>query len=142
MPYMHLLSDSGMNYTLNRPLLDGTSPATLKEIGAVASRIRGCDSWHTVSRRAEAEKGWADAASYYHWAEFHLPAGDALVADNALHRQRPIAREEIVRWLARFYPDMGFAHPGGSLDNAGKRTCPSIPTTPSNSRKRSSDAEA
>ena len=28
----------GMNYTLNRPLLDGTSPARLKEIGAVAPR--------------------------------------------------------------------------------------------------------
>ncbi len=25
MPYLHLLADPGMNYTLNRPLLDGTS---------------------------------------------------------------------------------------------------------------------
>ena len=35
MPYMHMLSDPGMNYTLNRPLLDGTSAARIK--GAVAT---------------------------------------------------------------------------------------------------------
>jgi hypothetical protein len=39
MPYLHLLPDPGMNYTLNRPLLDGTSPARIKEIGAVAPQI-------------------------------------------------------------------------------------------------------
>jgi pimeloyl-ACP methyl ester carboxylesterase len=81
MPYMHLLPDPGMNYTLNRPLLDGTSPARLKEISAVAPRIRDYDSWHTVwlelANRAEAEQRWLDAASYYHGAEFYLPAGAA-----------------------------------------------------------------
>jgi hypothetical protein len=81
MPYIHMLPDPGMNYTLNRPLLDGTSPARLKEIGAVAPRIKDYESWHTVwlglATRAEAEKRWADAASYYHGAEFYLPAGDA-----------------------------------------------------------------
>jgi pimeloyl-ACP methyl ester carboxylesterase len=80
MPYLHLLSDPGMNYTLNRPLLDGTSPARLKEIGTVAPHINDYDSWHTVwlelARRAESEQRWLDAASYYHGAEFYLPAGD------------------------------------------------------------------
>jgi hypothetical protein len=81
MPYIHMLPDPGMNYTLNRPLLDGTSPARLKEIGAVAPRIKDYESWHTVwlelAMRAESEKRWSDAASYYHGAEFYLPAGDA-----------------------------------------------------------------
>jgi hypothetical protein len=81
MPYIHMIPDPGMNYTLNRPLLDGTSATRLKEIGAVAHRIRDYESWHTVwlelATRAEAEKRWADAASYYHGAEFYLPAGDA-----------------------------------------------------------------
>ena len=57
MPYLHLLPDPGMNYTLNRPLLDGLSTARLKEIGAVASRIKDYESWHSVwlelAKRAE-----------------------------------------------------------------------------------------
>jgi pimeloyl-ACP methyl ester carboxylesterase len=81
MPFIHMLPDPGMNYTLNRPLLDGTSPARLKEVGAVAPRIKDYASWHQawleLATRAEAEKRWADAASYYHGAEFYLPAGDA-----------------------------------------------------------------
>jgi hypothetical protein len=48
MPFMHLLPDPGMNYTLNRPLLDGTSPARLKEIGAIAPRIKDYDSWYAA----------------------------------------------------------------------------------------------
>jgi hypothetical protein len=80
MPFMHMLLDPGMNYTFNRPLLDGTSPARLKEVGAIAPRIKDYDSWHTawleLAKRAEAEKRWLDAASYYHGAEFYLPAGD------------------------------------------------------------------
>ena len=39
MPFMHMLPDSGMNYTLNRPLLDGTSPARLREIGSVVGAL-------------------------------------------------------------------------------------------------------
>src|SRR5262249_22128883 len=81
MPFMHMLPDPGMNYTFNRPLLDGTSPARLKELSAIAPRIKDYDSWHNVwlevAKKAEAEKRWADAASYYHGAEFYLPAGDA-----------------------------------------------------------------
>jgi pimeloyl-ACP methyl ester carboxylesterase len=80
MAYLHMLSDPGMNYTLNRPLLDGTSPARIKEIGAVAPEIKDYESWHAVwlglAKRAEAEQRWLDAASYYHGAEFYLPAGE------------------------------------------------------------------
>jgi hypothetical protein len=80
MPFMHLLPDSGMNYTLNRPLLDGTSPARLKEVGGIAPLIKDYDSWHSawlgLAQKAEAEQRWLDAASYYHGADFYLPAGD------------------------------------------------------------------
>ena len=67
MPYMHMLSDPGMNYTLDRPLLDGMSAARIKEIDAVAPQIKNYESWHAVwlrlAKRAEAEKRWIDAAS-------------------------------------------------------------------------------
>ena len=80
MPFMQMLPDPGMNYTFNRPLLDGTSPARLKEVGAIAPRIKDYNSWNTawldLAKRAEVEKRWLDAASYYHGAEFYLPAGD------------------------------------------------------------------
>jgi hypothetical protein len=80
MPFLHMLPDVGMNYTFNRPLLDGTSPARLKELSAIAPRIKDYDSWYTVwlevAKKAEAEKRYLDAASYYHGAEFYLPAGD------------------------------------------------------------------
>ena len=56
-------------------------PPRLKELSAIAPRIKDYESWHDVwlekARKAEAEKRWADAASYYHGAEFYLPAGDA-----------------------------------------------------------------
>ena len=48
MPYMHMLSDPGMNYTLNRPLLDGRSAARITEIGAVAPQIKNYESWYAV----------------------------------------------------------------------------------------------
>jgi hypothetical protein len=77
MPYMHMLADPGMNYTLNRPLMDGTSQARIREVGAVASQItdyQSChDVWLTLAKRAEAENRWLDAASYYHGAEFICP---------------------------------------------------------------------
>jgi hypothetical protein len=80
MPFLHMLPDVGMNYTFNRPLLDGTSPARLKELSAISPRIKDYDSWYTVwlevAKKAEAEKRYLDAASYYHGAEFYLPAGD------------------------------------------------------------------
>jgi hypothetical protein len=59
MPFMQMLPDPGMNYTFNRPLLDGTSPARLKEVGAIAPRIKDYDSWNTawldLAKRAEVE---------------------------------------------------------------------------------------
>src|SRR5262245_37047618 len=80
MPYLHLLADPGMNYTLNRPLLDGTSSDRIAEVSAVAPHIEDYASWHDVwlalAERARAEHRWLDAASYYHAAEFYLPAGD------------------------------------------------------------------
>ena len=81
MPFIHILPDPGMNYTFNRPLLDGTSPPRLKELTAIAPRIKDYDSWYTVwlevAKKAETEKRYLDAASYYHGGEFYLPAGDA-----------------------------------------------------------------
>src|ERR1700759_2257332 len=78
MAFMQMLPDLGMNYTFNRPLLDGTSPARLKELSAIAPRIKDYESWHTVwlevAQRAEAEKRWADAASYYR----HCPSASVL----------------------------------------------------------------
>jgi hypothetical protein len=80
MPFLHILPGVGMNYTFNRPLLDGTSPARLKELSAIAPRIKDYGSWYTVwlevAKKAEAEKRYLDSASYYHGAEFYLPAGD------------------------------------------------------------------
>jgi len=80
MAFLHMLPDAGMNYTFNRPLLDGTSPARLKELSPIAPRIKDYDSWYAawleVAKKAEAEKRYLDAASYYHGAEFYLPAGD------------------------------------------------------------------
>jgi hypothetical protein len=39
MPYIHMLSDPGMYYTLNRPFLVGTPPSRLKDLVADAPRI-------------------------------------------------------------------------------------------------------
>jgi pimeloyl-ACP methyl ester carboxylesterase len=80
MAYLHMLSDLGMNYTLNRPLLDGEATARIQEVRAVAPQIKDFDSWHTVwlgfAKKAEKEQRWFDAATYYHQAEFYLPAGE------------------------------------------------------------------
>ena len=40
MPFLHMLPDLGMNYTFNRPLLDGTAPARLEELSTIAPRIK------------------------------------------------------------------------------------------------------
>jgi len=48
MPFLYMLPDVGMNYTFNRPLLDGSSPARLKELGAIAPRIKDYNSWYTT----------------------------------------------------------------------------------------------
>jgi len=78
--YFYFLADEGMNYTLNRPLLDGHATNRIEEIRAVAPEIKDFDSWYKVwlglAKRAEAEGRWLDAATYYHQAEFYLPAGE------------------------------------------------------------------
>jgi hypothetical protein len=62
MAFMQMLPDVGMNYTFNRPLLDGTSPARLKEIGAIAPRIKDYNSWQFGLRSPKKPKpksgGW------------------------------------------------------------------------------------
>ena len=80
MAYLHMLSDLGMNYTLNRPLFDGQAKVRIQEVSAAAPQIKDFDSWYTVwlslAKTAEKEHRWLDAATYYHQAEFYLPAGD------------------------------------------------------------------
>src|ERR671931_2378718 len=80
MAYLQILPDLGMNYTLNRPLLDGQAAARIEEVSAVAPQITDFDSWHTVwlglAQTAKKEQSWLDAATYYRQAEFYLPAGD------------------------------------------------------------------
>ncbi len=44
MAYMQILSDLGMNYTLNRPLFDGQATARIQEVRAVAPRIKDFES--------------------------------------------------------------------------------------------------
>jgi pimeloyl-ACP methyl ester carboxylesterase len=125
MPYIHMLPDPGMNYTLNRPLLDGTSPSRLAEIGAAAPRIKNYESWHSVwlelAKKAEAEQRWADAASYYHGAEFYLPAGDirnGLYDDFALNWSR--AMQGVVGYERIAVPYPGGNLPGFRLQAKGK----------------------
>jgi pimeloyl-ACP methyl ester carboxylesterase len=80
MAYFHFLKDAGMNYTLNRPLLDGQAKNRVEEVRAIAPRITDFASWTEawlgLAKGAETEKRWLDAATYYHQAEFYLPAGD------------------------------------------------------------------
>jgi pimeloyl-ACP methyl ester carboxylesterase len=80
MSFFNLLSDVQMNYTMNRPLADGEATGRIAEMKALAPKIKDIDTWTSTfldaAKRAEAEKRWADAASYYHQVEFFLPAGD------------------------------------------------------------------
>ena len=80
MSFINLLSDVQMNYTMNRPLADGEATGRIAEMKALAPKIKDIDTWTSTfldaAKRAEAEKRWADAASYYHQVEFFLPAGD------------------------------------------------------------------
>jgi pimeloyl-ACP methyl ester carboxylesterase len=125
MPFLQILADPGMNYTFNRPLLDGTSPARLKELSAIAPRIKDDQSWHDVwletARKAEAEKRWSDAASYYHGAEFYMPAGDArnrLYDDFA--RNWALAMQGVAGYERFKVPYPGGYLPGFRLQAKGK----------------------
>jgi pimeloyl-ACP methyl ester carboxylesterase len=79
MAYLHILPELSMNYTVNRPLNDGKATARIAETRALAPRIKDFDSWSAVwleaAQKAEKEERWADAAAFYHNAEFYLPAG-------------------------------------------------------------------
>jgi pimeloyl-ACP methyl ester carboxylesterase len=125
MPFLQILADPAMNYTFNRPLLDGTSPARLKELSAIAPRIKDYQSWHDVwletARKAEAEKRWSDAASYYHGAEFYMPAGDArnrLYDDFA--RNWALAMQGVAGYERFKVPYPGGYLPGFRLQAKGK----------------------
>lgn len=125
MPYMQMLPDPGMNYSFNRPLLDGESPPRLKELAAIAPRITDYESWYKVwletARRAEGEKRWSDAASYYHGAEFYLPAGDVrnrLYDDFA--RNWKLAMQGVAGYERIAVPYPGGHLPGFRLQAKGK----------------------
>jgi hypothetical protein len=125
MPFLQMLPDVGMNYTFNRPLLDGTSPARLKEVGAIAPRIKDYESWYTawldIAKKAEAEKRYLDAASYYHGAEFYLPAGEVrngLYDDFA--RNWALGMKGVVGYERIQIPYSGGHLPGFRLQAKGK----------------------
>jgi hypothetical protein len=125
MPFLHILPDVGMNYTFNRPLLDGKSPARLKELSAIAPRIKDYDSWYSVwlevAKKAEAEKRYLDAASYYHGAEFYLPAGDVrngLYDDFA--RNWALGMKDVAGYERIAIPYPGGHLPGFRLQAKGK----------------------
>ena len=125
MPFIQMLPDPGMNYTLNRPLLDGSSPERMKEIGAVAPRIKDYGSWHEVwlelATKAESEKRYEDAASYYHGAEFYLPAGEARNRlYDAFQRNWALAMQGVAGYERIEVPYPGGHLPGFRLQAKGK----------------------
>jgi hypothetical protein len=48
MAYFHILKDLGMNYTLNRPLLDGNATARIEVAKTLAAKIVDFDTWHSA----------------------------------------------------------------------------------------------
>jgi pimeloyl-ACP methyl ester carboxylesterase len=80
MAFYRLLPDYGMNYTLNRPFNDGAATERVELARKLAPRIVDFKSWTDIwleqAKLAESEERWRDAASYYHNAEFYLPAGE------------------------------------------------------------------
>lgn len=125
MAYFHMLSDLGMNYTLNRALNDGTATARIEETKAVASQIKDFDSWSSswlaAARKVEKEQRWSDAAAYYHNAEFYLPAGDVrngLYDDFA--RTHALAMRGVSGYEMHNIPYTGGYLPGFRLPAKGK----------------------
>jgi len=126
MAYLYLLSDLGMNYTLNRALNDGTAKARIAEVRELAPKIKDFDTWSSVwlgaARNAEKEKRWTDAAAYYHNAEFYLPAGDernGLYDDFA--RTHALAMNGVTGYEAHKVPYPGGYLPGFRLPAKGKQ---------------------
>ncbi len=125
MAYLFMLSDLGMNYTLNRPLFDGQAKARIQEVSAVAAQIKDFDSWHTVwlglAKTAEKEHRWLDAATYYHQAEFYLPAGkvrNGLYDDFA--RNYALGMKGVAGYESHEIPYPGGHLPGFRLPAKGK----------------------
>jgi pimeloyl-ACP methyl ester carboxylesterase len=125
MAYLHILSDLGMNYTLNRALNDGKATARIEESRAAAKQIKDFDSWSsvwlTVAKKAEKEQRWADAAAYYHNAEFYLPAGNVrngLYDDFA--RTHALSMKGVAGYEKHEVPYPGGTLPGFRLPAKGK----------------------
>jgi len=125
MAYLYMLSDLGMNYTLNRALNDGTAKARIQETRALAPRIKDFETWSAVwletARKAEKEQRWTDAAAYYHNAEFYLPAGDvrnSLYDDFA--RTHALAMKGVAGYETHRIPYPGGYLPGFRLPAKGE----------------------
>jgi len=125
MAYLQLLPDLGMNYTLNRPLFDGQAKARIREVSAVAPQIKDFESWYTVwlglAQKAEREQRWLDAATYYHQAEFYLPAGDQRnqLYDN-FARNYALGMKGVAGYERHQIPYPGGSLPGFRLPAKGK----------------------
>ncbi|MBV9038093.1 MAG: alpha/beta fold hydrolase [Acidobacteriaceae bacterium] len=125
MAYLQILPDLGMNYTLNRPLFDGQAKARIREVSAVAPQIKDFESWYTVwlglAQKAEREQRWLDAATYYHQAEFYLPAGDQRnqLYDN-FARNYALGMKGVAGYERHQIPYPGGSLPGFRLPAKGK----------------------
>lgn len=126
MTYFSILADPGMNYTLNRPLLDGKAKGRIQEVKAAAEQIKDFASWNTawlrLAQTAEKERRWLDAATYYHQAEFYLPAGDVrngLYDDFA--RNFSLGMEGVAGYERHEIPYPGGHLPGFRLRAKGKQ---------------------
>jgi hypothetical protein len=109
-----------MNYTLNRPLLMVRRRLDTEISGCAADqRLRKLASCLVgTAKRAEAEKRWIDAASYYHGAEFYLPAGE--VRNGLLRAQLGSWNEECRGLRTHRVPYPGGHLPGFRLQAKGK----------------------
>jgi len=125
MAFFQILSDPQMKYTLNRPLGDGEATSRIAEARALAPKIKDIQSWTSTfleaAKRAETEKRWLDASSYYHQVEFFLPVGDlrnSYYDDFA--RTHALAMEGVAKYEKIKVPYPGGHLPGYRLQAKGK----------------------
>ncbi len=97
----------------------------IQEVSAAAPPIKDFDSWHTswlgLAKEAEKEQRWLDAATYYHQAEFYLPAGDVrngLYDDFA--RNYALGMKDVAGYEHHEIPYPGGHLPGFRLPAKGK----------------------